>query len=107
MPTRPPDDGDDFFDQMRPSSVKKADILVRFFKGWAGVLHKHVVFLLYIDLFAGPGSYKRDQNGALRRRTIRSTQRRCGSLKPLRQIQTFPKHWSLSSMTRTPNISGG
>jgi three-Cys-motif partner protein len=64
MPTRPPDDGDDFFDQMRPSSVKKADILVRFFKGWAGVLHKHVVFLLYIDLFAGPGSYKRDQNGA-------------------------------------------
>ena len=64
MATRPPDDGDDFFDQMSPSSAKKADILVRFFKGWASVLHRYVVFLLYIDLFAGPGSYKRDENGA-------------------------------------------
>ena len=63
MPTRHSDDEDDFFDRLSPSSAKKADILVRFFKGWAAVLHRHVVFLLYIDLFAGPGSYKRDAAG--------------------------------------------
>jgi three-Cys-motif partner protein len=64
MTTRHSDDEDDFFDRLSPSSAKKADILVRFFKGWAAVLHRHAVFLLYIDLFAGPGSYKRDENGA-------------------------------------------
>jgi three-Cys-motif partner protein len=37
--------------------------LVRFFKGWAAVLEPHAQRLLYIDLFAGPGTYECDEHG--------------------------------------------
>jgi len=63
MPTHRGADEDDFFEQRTFSSAKKTAILVRFFKAWASVIGRTATRMLYIDLYCGPGSYERDENG--------------------------------------------
>ena len=63
MPTHHEADEDEFFTKRTFSSAKKSAILERFFKGWAAVLQSHSQRLLYIDLFAGPGTYDEDEYG--------------------------------------------
>jgi three-Cys-motif partner protein len=55
---------DDFFEHRTASSAKKGAIVERFFKAWASIVGRHSPRLLYLDVFAGPGSYDRDENGA-------------------------------------------
>jgi three-Cys-motif partner protein len=56
-------DEDEFFKKRSPASAKKTLIVVKFFKSWGIIMQKYSQRLLYIDLYAGPGSYEEDENG--------------------------------------------
>ncbi len=63
MPTHHGADDDDFFKKRSASSAKKTLIVEKFFKAWGIIMQAHSTRLLYLDLYAGPGTYEADIDG--------------------------------------------
>jgi len=65
MPEHHLAEDDEFFKKRSPSSAKKSVIVVKFFKSWGIIMQRRSTRLLYIDLYAGPGTYEEDENGLI------------------------------------------